>query len=76
MAKRQRTVDLPYRFGQVMFLANRDACIPGMVVGYTVIPGALKPVIRWSNDPNSSTDHFLCELTEEYEPRFGPRYDD
>jgi hypothetical protein len=68
-----RTVRLPYHYGDTVYLTGREDHVPGIVIGYEILPGALKAQVRWTDYAFTPVEHFLCELTTEYEPQFASR---
>jgi hypothetical protein len=71
--KPRRSVQLPYRFGDTIYLRGRQDCVPGTVCAFEILPAGIKVCITWSDHPYCQSQNFLCELSEDYEPTFGPR---
>jgi hypothetical protein len=70
ISKPGRTVRLPYPIGETVYLDGREDRVPGKIVAFNAFPGMLKATVQWSDNPYNSADHFLFELTTEYEPRY------
>jgi len=64
-----RIVRLPYNYGDILYHRARRERIPGMVVGFVVVPAIVKILVRWSNDM-SQDEINQFELTEEFTPSF------
>jgi len=62
-----RAVRLPYDFGDIVFHRAKPDRVPGMVVGFVVVPGATKILVKWSDDLGQG-EHFFLELSTEFDP--------
>ena len=62
-----RTVRLPYDFGDIVYHQTSTGKVRGMVIGFLVVPGATKMLIRWGDDLGQ-TENFFFELSSEHEP--------
>lgn len=62
------TVHLPWTFGTVVYLRNRQERIKGLIVGYTLDPRGFCCWVAWPD--TSETKHFALELTTEYLPDY------
>lgn len=64
-----RTVRLPFDFGDIVYHRVRKECVPGFVLGFIVVPGAVKILVRWDGDLQQD-ECFFNELTTEFTPSF------
>lgn len=62
-----RTIELPFRFGDVVYHRVRSERIAGIVVGFVVFATEVCVKIRWEDDL-TVTDHPVWELSLTYEP--------
>ncbi len=68
--KTVRTVELPHKFGETVYLRDREEKVPGIIIAFDVLPGGNTVQVRWTDQPFTSGAHFAFELCEEYEPRY------
>ena len=60
----------PFDFGDIVYFKCRTQKIPGMVIGFVYVSGSPgKVLVKWGDDAQQM-EHFLIELTTEYEPDF------
>jgi hypothetical protein len=64
-----RSVRLPFGFGDTVYHKARIERVPGYVVGFIVVPGQTKILVRWGTDLQQD-EHFFGELTTEFTPSF------
>ena len=66
-----RIVELPFRFGEVVYLKLREQKVPGQVIGYCVNPGNLTVRVVWCDD-GCEQCFYPWQLTRTYEPILFP----
>ena len=64
-----RTVKLPFDFGDIVYHRVRTERVPGIVVGFVVVPSTVKILVRWGSDCSQDEVNFF-ELTTEFTPSF------
>jgi hypothetical protein len=64
-----RTVRLPFDFGQIVFHRIRAERVPGYVIGFIIVPGQTKILVRWGDNLDQD-ECFFGELTTEFMPSF------
>jgi hypothetical protein len=64
-----RTVRLPFDFGDVVYHRVRKERVGGFVIGFIIVPGVTKVLVKWDGDLNQD-EHFFCELTTEFTSSF------
>ena len=65
----EKTVRLPFAYGDRVFHRVRKECVPGMVTGFHVRPQAVLVAVTWSDTLQEFT-HYFYELTTEFQPDF------
>lgn len=63
-----RVIELPLPFGSIVYHKIAKEKKSGLVIGFVVVPGAIKPLVKWSESVQE--EHHLIELTTEYNPDF------
>jgi hypothetical protein len=64
-----RTVKLPFAFGDIVYHKARSERVTGYVIGFIVIPGQTKIIVKWGDDLQQD-EHFFGELTSEFTPSY------
>lgn len=62
-----RIVELPFRFGDTVYLKVRTEKIPGSVCGFLIFPGGLTVKVTWGDDA-CDCFHYPFQLSTEYIP--------
>jgi hypothetical protein len=62
-----RAVRLPYDFGDIVYHRTKKDKIPGMVIGFLIVPGVTKLLVRWGDDL-CQVEHYFFEVSSEHEP--------
>lgn len=63
-----RMIRMPYAFGDTVYHKAAKEKKSGLVIGFVVVPGMVKPLVKWSE--SIQEEHHLVELTTEYVPDF------
>jgi hypothetical protein len=64
-----RTVKLPFDFGDIVYHRARGERVAGMVVGFVVLPAAMRILVRWGDDLTID-EHSFFELSSDFTPSF------